>query len=569
MMPHMLRLASASPSWQFGSLVFVGALLVGCDFAGLTDIGDALLNPDAALLDRPGRKIADGVYGDLAIDGSAEAGPQVVARRLDGDADRVAIVPFLGDGGCEVDSAYSFQRVSSRIDPHLDEFPGMLAVLRTPTSPGRVSLVGFDCKSRFPDIEDAILPQVFFPADAPEGALTMAKGDTMVVIDPVTGVTDVADGVTAAQAYGSRVYALEAGQVVVRDEKLEVVARVGTDVSRYTITGGSEFELAMESAEGLSVWSEDSGEEHIQADVCGTNALSADVIVYFSPCGERRLNVLTRGANVGLPDRVRLVGPSEVIRLDHMEISWGMGSKASELVFVTSRDGDATEGPLQVARIEAAPEPADGVVTFTSVILADPAYLEHGVKYLDWNGDSGTLVTFERDPEDVPIGLITVAERVADLPGGAIQSARGILVDYDGSVGRLVLAEKKGGEYELRELARGVPKQRQEVRPESSEIAFIADVKDRSGTLYLYDGDEPRAIAEGVTLDTARYLEQPSGLAYMSESGDLHAWLRDSELDLTIDEHVDAYRIVGWPSPGLLYAVSSGDEPGLYFSKAR
>lgn len=578
MMPRMLRSTPASSSVLLGRTLTVSALtvcsaLVACDFAGLAAIGDALIDPDAALLDRPGRKIADGVYGDLSIDGSAEAGPRVVARRLDGDADRVAIVPFLGGESCEIDSAYGYQRVSSRIDPNLDELPGLIAIQRTSVSPGRWSLMGFDCKSRFADLEDANVPAIVFPADTPRGLLAMANGDTIVLIDPKSGVTEIASGVRGAQVYGPRVYSIEGGQVVVRNDQFREVARVGTDVSRYVITGGADFELAFESPSGLSVWSEAGGEDHVQEDVCGTGVLGPDAVAYFSPCGERRLNVLTRGANVGLPDRVRLVGPSETIRLGHMEVSWGRGAEPSELVFTTSADASGTEGALNVARIEPAPEATDGVVTFTGALLADPVHLEYGIKYLDWNGQSGTLVTFERDPEDVPIGLITVAERVADLPGGSIQSARGILVDFDGSVGRLVLAEKSGGEYRLRELARRVPKQRQEVRPESSEIAFIADVENgRTGTLYLYDGDEPRAIAERVSIDTARYLVQPAGLAYMSDlggAGELHAWLRDSELDLKIDEGVETYRTVPWPSAGILYSVVKGDDRGLYFSKAR
>ena len=51
-----------------------------CDFSsGLKDVGDALGNPDAALLDAPGRKLVDGKFRKITVDGSLAEGGKVIA----------------------------------------------------------------------------------------------------------------------------------------------------------------------------------------------------------------------------------------------------------------------------------------------------------------------------------------------------------------------------------------------------------------------------------------------------------------------------------------------------------
>src|SRR5688572_24738489 len=99
--------------WLGTSLTAV-LIAAGCDLSGLGAVGDSLLDPDAALLDHPGRQLAPGKYADLKIAGSAENGGYVLARRLDAEDDRVAVVPFLEGAGCEYAPAFAYVRFSSR-----------------------------------------------------------------------------------------------------------------------------------------------------------------------------------------------------------------------------------------------------------------------------------------------------------------------------------------------------------------------------------------------------------------------------------------------------------------------
>src|SRR6187551_1256746 len=104
------------------ALASLGVVLTaGCDINGLIDIGDGLLDPDAGLLDRPGRRLVSGTYSGLKIAGSSENGGYVLARRTDTDEHRLAVVPFLEGEACEYAPAFGYDRFSSRIN--LD-FPG-------------------------------------------------------------------------------------------------------------------------------------------------------------------------------------------------------------------------------------------------------------------------------------------------------------------------------------------------------------------------------------------------------------------------------------------------------------
>src|SRR5690606_42018524 len=85
--------------------------------------------------------------------------------------------------------------------------------------------------------------------------------------------------------------------------------------------------------------------------------------------------------------------------------------------------------------------------------------------YTDWDGTSGTLMApryTTREGRSVFEGLDLVASRVAQLPGGDATSGRGVLVDFDGSVGTLArFTRLSSGEFERVELASGLPIQHQ------------------------------------------------------------------------------------------------------------
>jgi len=562
-----------------GSPVFFG-----CDLPqGLSDVGSSLVNPDAALLDRPGRKIASGSYRRLLIDGSLTDGGHVVAIRSDRGEDEVAIVPYMEGRGCHISPAVEVDRASSKVDV---EIPGLVAVKKDADEFGRgeVVFVDFECNEVIDSLPGSLIPQILFPPLNPRGLLALTEeGDLYLVDVRERSLTPVAGNVSLARTSGDHLWTVENGELVGRDAGLYEFARVGTGVTEFVISGGTSIMTAYLDESGLHTFSVTSGAQQISETGCALTTWGADSIAYFDPCDEARINVYTLGSRIGSSTEfVHLVGPSGIVLPERVLPFWGHGFRDTEAILLV-RTESPTGGQLVVARVPMEPEEEDGIYSMEVEILEeDDALIRGGQLYTDWTGQSGTLVELEVDETGRTTGLLPLAEGVAQLPAGVPYSIAGVLTDFDGTVGTLRALSNTASGVESSVIAEGVPLQQHTVEMETGRRAFVGESEDgATGTLYL--SDEPsfnsraprvRAIAENVFTETARFLEQPRAIVYLakgSESGQgvLKAWLIDSQLTLTIHDHVSEYRTVPWPAAGILYAVPSGEDRGLWFSKAR
>lgn len=555
-----------------GSLVGL-SLFAGCDLQGnVEDLGGSLLDPDAALLDAPGRKLASGHYGNLELDGSLETGGYVLAKHYEDDAQSLSIISFVGDGKCEVSPVSEFQRVSSRVDVAL---PGLVAYQRTRDDDGLgdVEFVGFDCAPKLETIPGASLPDVPFPRSAPEGMLTLGSDGKLTYIDVVDGrISTAVEGVSSGRAESTYLWTLESSVVKVYDSSFEELASWGENVTDLMILGAEhEPSAAIVDDSGLNFVDVETGEKTlIAADGCAPKSLGSNVIAYLSPCASRTLKLsVPGGLLLSEADRVTVEVASNVI---HHETALGdWKGKNSELLYLTNDDAAATTGQLHVLRMNEDPELS------TDRVLAESAYILGGNIYLDWDGGRGRLMTphYEEESGTMMLDDLTeVATDVAQLPGGSYLSDRGALVNFDGEVGDLcVLTEAESG-YPCSLLASKVPVQTQATEEKTDAFAFVGDYDGSSGTAYLVIGGNARAIGTDAIPGTLRFLEQPRAVAYLVNAGEpgtatLRAWLIDSELDLHVADRVSEYRELPWPSPGLLYSVPEGDNAGIWFAKAR
>ena len=69
-------------------------------------------------------------------------------------------------------------------------------------------------------------------------------------------------------------------------------------------------------------------------------------------------------------------------------------------------------------------------------------------------------------------------------------------------------------------------------------------------------------------------MDEPEALIYLAQEDEgkpasLRAWLLNDQLELMISPSVDEYRLIPWPSPGILYSVASGPDAGIWLSKSR
>jgi hypothetical protein len=267
--------------------------------------------------------------------------------------------------------------------------------------------------------------------------------------------------------------------------------------------------------------------------------------------------------------------------------SWGQGIRDSEILYLLAGENG---NRIMMGRIDKDAEDVDGLIEITSTELAEaPANINSGFLFTNWDGTTGTLVERVLDKEGLTTGLATLAPQVAQLTSKDPYDTTGVLTNYENGVGTLELLTKDGDKLVKTEIARGYPIQNQSVEPDvdgnegdESRRAFIADSEDGvTGNLYLTDEPGPgtsptdmKVVGENAHVETARFLEQPRAIAYLSRKpgqqyAQLKAYLIESGLTLTIHERVSEYRTVPWPAPGILYAVPSGDDAGLWFSKAR
>lgn len=562
----------------WASVLLSASLSVGCDLqANAEDLGGTLFDPTKALLDAPGRKLADGRYGNLLLDGSLETGGYVLARRYDNGPSSLSIISFVGDGACEISPIADFKRVSSRVDVAL---PGLVAYQRARDAKGvgDVEFAGFDCKPRLRKIPSASLPDVPFPRSSPAGLLTLGSDNTLFFVDPVNGgIVEALTGVSSGRAESEFLWTLESGVVVVYDSAFTELASWGDQVRELLVLGGNrEPSAAIVDEEGLSFVSVPTGEKTlVAADGCAPVSLGSGVVGYFSPCGTRKL-MLSLPGNLVLSEEERLtleVGEG-VVHHEAAIFTWK--GNESTILYLTSDDAGSPTGALHVATLGAAGASGDRVVA------EQDALLSAGNIYLDWEGLRGRLVTpryVVEDGKSVLDELTEVARDVGQLPDGSFVSHRGVLANFDGEVGDLCVMQKVDDGYECEKLASRVPVQGQAVEASSEErktnaFAFVGDYDGKSGTPYLVIDGKPRKIGAKAVPGTLRFLEQPRAVAYLAENGvpgtaTLRAWLVDAELDFHVAERVSEYRELPWPSPGLLYAIPEGGDAGIWFAKAR
>lgn len=561
-------------------------LTAGCDIDGLVDIGNGLLDPDAGLLDHPGRRLVSGTYSDLKIAGSSENGGYVLARRTDTEGHRLAVVPFLEGEGCEYAPAFDYDRFSSRIN--LD-FPGTLSVQvaedEANSSLGDVRFIDYECNEVIEQIDSTILPGPLFPGVDPIGMLARKSDGTLYLIDAEKReLSEVAELVDYGVVAGSYLFTLESGEVVVRDEDLDEVARVGTGAFSMVATGGDRMPLVYEDESGVHAWSEEGGTRELAEDGCYLWYMGVDTIGYFAPCDERRLSVTVPSDAVfekGNEDTfVTLRGPTNSI-MASVSLPAGVtagSSPMAEVTVITQPEVGVPAGTLHALLLPKDAEMDAEEIEFSDVVLDEGVtyVARDGLYYRDYAEGRGTLLDIARDEDGRPTGVIDVAENVAWVPYANPYSYRGILADYDGQEGQLIqVVRGEDGEISHSLVGEGVPFQNFVGDAETGLLAYVSDVDSEGiGRLNVVDEFGRIEAADGVLMNEIRLLDDPEGVVFLQPTDiegafELHTWLVEAELDLLVHETVSEYIPIPWPSPGILYAVPGGDDAGLWFAKAR
>jgi hypothetical protein len=556
----------------------------GCDLNGLVDITDTLLDPDAALLDHPGRQLAEGHYSGLKIAGSAEAGGFVLARRHDAEDARVAVVPFLLGTPCEYSPAFAYDRFSSRVNI---ELPGTISVQvdQSPDNPslGTVRFIDHECHEVIDEVPNTILPGPLFPGVDPIGMLARSADGTLYLVDAQERTTTIIAGdVDYGVVAGSLLFTLENGEAVIRDELLDEVDRVGSGVTAIVATGGSDLTLAYADASGVHAWNERDGASSLAEDGCQPWYTGVDSIAYHAPCESRRLALrvpaeMTGNYEGGL---VTLRGPDNA-NLQSIKVAPGLSTTVEsllEVTIITTSDSATQSGDLVALSMPKSSEPDSREIELTASLLeTGVTFVPNSALYFrDYAEGRGTLLDFTHDVDGLISGVLSVATEVAWVPYAAPYSYRGVLADYDGTLGRLLrLSRNQDDSIDTEVLGEDIPLQNFIGDYEREMIGYVSNLDDHgTGVLTIVDELGPYHLANRVVMNEVRLLDDPRGLVFLrrtlsEETFELHTWLVEADLDLVIHEEASEYIPIPWPSPGILYSVPKGRDAGLWFAKAR
>lgn len=571
----------------WGIATTIALIQAGCLDAGFRDLADSVLDPDAALLDRPGRRIAAGVYSRLTIDGSLSEGGRVLAYRHDTkEPPSLAIIPFLDGDACEYSPAISFERISSKVDIELD------AVVAVQTSGevgglGTIRFVDFGCQEVLSPLEDAYMPRIAFPSKSPRGVLTTTSQGELFLIDPVEREKImVSPSVSQIVVNGSELWTVEDGQLVGRNEELELLEKLGDNVSAFLFGPGGKEEDAVFFMDdgGLFGWSKRNGVRLVARDVCAPFMLTPQVLAYFSPCEERRLMLEVPAQALGFSsddERVTIQGPSQTLTRSGPVVRFGFEGAASRILVLTADDPEAEEGTLVSLDIpKRPPQDEDGIVITEGTELGEGFSFVGSDLFKRYTQGAGDLYALHEYEDGEILEIVLVASDVALLPGMSTAKQRGVLTDFDRDTGRGTLArlsQEDPDQSTIEPLTSDVPRQSIAVDTTTSDIAFVGEMESEASVgkaFLLRTNRAPKAVAKRSFVDTVRFLEQPRAVVYLSPSSaptgtELHAYLIDSGLDLLIQDGVTEYRGLPWPAPGILYSVSDGESAGIWFSKAR
>ncbi|MCH2110344.1 MAG: hypothetical protein MK135_13560, partial [Polyangiaceae bacterium] len=427
------------------SLFFFFASSSACDLGqGLVDVGGALGNPEAALLDAPGRRLTEGDFSQLTIDGSQQNGGYVLALHETENGSEAWCQPYLNGAGCSVSPAVDFSRVSSKVDI---ELPGIFAVQedRNAQGRGKIRFLDFDCQDVLPALENSSLPRIEFPQTTPRGVFSLGEDQSLNFIDPKNRIIEkIATKVTLARVADDYLYTIEGEQVVVRDENFKEILRAGEQVEDITTTGGSALTLAFRDTNGLSVWSPAFEEPKLVMQAgCGLETISSNAISTYSDCDTKTATIITTGANL-LNVRTRLFAlelGEGVPELNQLTLP--SSSSDSRLYYIGRQLAGATSGELIMSRLtkddlnraveEYSEEEANQYriphLKAKSESLRKAVVSRRGLFFEDWEGSVGTLLEITTKEEQPKIERVVTGVR----PDWALAPfhPQGILAHYD------------------------------------------------------------------------------------------------------------------------------------------
>jgi hypothetical protein len=388
-------------------------------------------------------------------------------------------------------------------------------------------------------------------------------------------------------------------KLVAHDGLSSVSVEYAREVSEVAAT---ELDVAFIDASGLNLFDDQryASLQQIEPDACSLHSLQghSPAFSYFAPCDSGRLVVFdpeTRErfelASGGQPpvwlgpaldggrlalyqsELQELPPPTSASIFAASPGSWNRATHAAPSPV------PYTSGTLWAERLGSG-QPLRGPerALFPSLSWRDTARVR---VLADFDGDVGRLVEWDLDSGEI----LEIARGVVDF------GQDWALADFDGTAGDLL---QVSASLTTRVLAHGVSGRPREPRfangcltcldslaeAEAVHAALLSDYDGSTGTLLLLSrparasNPESEVVAHAVPKDGYQMLYGGDAIVYIDEysadaqSGRLEARFLKTADTFSVDGVASFYE-VGWPDPGLLYAIPEGPSAGVWYARLR
>jgi hypothetical protein len=539
--------------------------LAACELgANFGDLGEQLLDPEIQGIDAPGQRFVEGAHFDLSVVPNEEGKRYVLARNVDTE---LTIVDFEKEQFCRAGRVVRYDAaVSARsrpaLIPILVERPGPEG-----QPPGLdLTFSSFGCQRMAFSVPVSGLPNRVVSGlrtGSGTGLLVKAPDGSLLLVDPwAQTIQRLADSVRnddPGVAFG-HFFWIERGEIVISNERLEPVARVGQNVVSVSMSPEdgliAYIEAGPNGEAGGTLYAVDArGSQEpreVATGACGIRFLTLNgrrQLSYLAPCSERQL-ILRDVAT----DELRVID-SNVAGAPAVRSLAG----ESVLTYVTTATPEAAEGTLWIW-----PDGKDKLLVAENTRVGPSTVTGSGgfLTVLDWASNGGRLVEWRG------AALTEVAQGVIELlPLGRLDNDDlTLLGNFDGVTGDLL---RLRDDLSTELLAQGVP-----TRAANAD-AYIANFDGEAGELMLFDRSDgsSESLALGVGRGAFIFTQQFSAILMLAgrdsetRTNTLRMHLLQSKRDYALHDGVTEAREVAFPSPGVLYNVVSGDDAGIWFAK--
>lgn len=543
---------------------------LGCDpKAGLESAAGSIDPNEKSYIDAPGSRLAAGAFASIGIDYDPDTSVHLLSRRGDDNGTSMTLFGQDAQSGCTISPNLATWFPSKPVGKPYRLLPYFES--RDQNGIGTLRFSSVDCKIEPFTVENA----AGLSDPILESGFLVRQNGGLVVADPwAATIAPLITSLNRIYELGGQFLVWGDGQVIAFDAGLNELGRFGNHV-KAVANVDYESTFAVEDDDGVSqlVTSGTTFDFRLldkTACSLSTNNAGLGWIVVHSPCSDPHLSALSVDP-LGVADPKRVAFEAEG--------DPALAEIAGEVA------GDDAGAPELIAYYLSGPDPATGLgdlfVTkpgFTPLALGHAAALDRaavfastssfaGLALVDVDNGVGRLIRWNWDGTTET--LLEGVARSASVPG--------VLANFDGVAGDLYSLDSSG---KPGLLEHGSPAFNTTLRSGDFSSALRLEQWDGTvGALTLANGVGANfsTVAKHVPANQYQFTSiiPLPGFAYIADydataaAGTLYVQNTALGATSTVASGVSDFVATNYPLPGVLYAIPTGSNAGIWFARAK